>query len=259
MLTQTRPGRPVVISRGRTRARPIVITLLAAALGTVLFSAAARPRPADANIDPHANYIAPDANRVDPDAPPVQKGEVYWPLTGGEGELVAEEKTRERGIFGGGGLFGGPGGTNGQCSSEAYAFCCGVGTTCVCGKGMSTPGQCGKAAWLYCCDVGTPCYCSLPGKKVLEQQEDRRREEEEERRRQEERERRRQEEWERNNRRPWTSGGYGGGGGGYTGGGGGYGYGYPQGGGGGYSDGGGGGGGGGGYGGGGGGGGYGGR
>ncbi|EOD05841.1 hypothetical protein EMIHUDRAFT_217474 [Emiliania huxleyi CCMP1516] len=222
MLTETRPGRPVVISRGRTRARPIVITLLAAALGTVLFSAAARPRPADANIDPkiaallspkppdanqnpHANYIAPDANYVDvdPDAPPVEKGEVYWPLTGGEGELVAEEKTRERGIFGGGGLFGG-GGTNGQCSSEAYAFCCGVGTTCVCGKGMSTPGQCGKAAWLYCCDVGTPCYCSLPGKKVLEQQEDRRREEEEERRRQEERERRRQEEWERNHRRPWT-------------------------------------------------------
>ena len=59
----------------------------------------------------------------------------------------------------------------GNCAAAPYAFCCGVGVKCDCGKGISAAGQCagdikvpilGKVtSYAYCCGIGTPCVCGL--------------------------------------------------------------------------------------------------
>merc|ERR1711865_60880 len=51
---------------------------------------------------------------------------------------------------------------NGNCDKAPYAFCCGVGTSCDCSKGMSSSGQCDSAAYAFCCMEGTKCQCDLP-------------------------------------------------------------------------------------------------
>merc|ERR1719461_372910 len=48
-----------------------------------------------------------------------------------------------------------------NCSSSAWAYCCGVGTPCDCTRGSTASGQCSQYAYGYCCTVGTPCMCAV--------------------------------------------------------------------------------------------------